>query len=680
MTNPRPGPGRIHKLDESVVNRIAAGEIIVRPANAVKEMLENSLDAGATEISVVVKNGGLGMVQIHDNGCGIKKEDFSIVCERFTTSKIEKFDDITRLTSFGFRGEALASISFIGKVRIISRTADAVCAYQMEYNMGLPMAAAKALAGNVGTMITVEDFFYNNPTRRAVLSSAADEYGKIMEVLTKYAMRYPHVGFSLRKFDQHAADLRTPAKSTTLDNAKILFKDTISRELLPVEDTNDKFQYKLTGYVSNPNFSTKKYIFLFFINGRAVECGELRKCMELLYAPILPKQGFPFVYLSLDLPPILVDVNVHPTKAEVHFRFEKEIIASLYTAVQQCLLTCDQSRTYSVIIPPARTLSTGSNSNELPYLSQASTILPDRITPARAVRTDSRLQTLDAFIRPSSALDIDVDEELRSMETAASEVVSSVLATKERAREFNYTSLLELRATVEGSMDVELRKVFAEHKFVGCASENTVLIQHGTKMFAVNIRRLSEELFYQLVLFDFGNFGVFKLEKPFPLRKLLYLAMDEHSATPVSDLAEREHIADKATEFLKGKGKMLADYFSLQFSTQGNLLTLPILLTNYVPPLSELPLFIGRLATEVRWTSEKECFEDIAREIASFHAFCRDFYAENDNTAASWKWTAEHIIMPAVRSMLLPPKSMWTDRIIVEVADLPKLYRVFERC
>ena len=343
----------IRKLDETVVNRIAAGEVIQRPANALKEMIENSLDAKATSITVTVKSGGLKLLQIQDNGCGIRKDDMGIVCERFTTSKLAKFEDLSSISTYGFRGEALASISHVAHVTITTRTEKSNCAFKASYSDGKLVAARpgisadpKPCAGNKGTQITVEDLFYNVSTRRKALKSPGEEYAKIVDVVSKYAIHNSGVAFTVKKHGESVADLRTTNSSSIVDNIRLVYGVSVARELIEVTRDNERFAFKMHAYISNANYSVKKLQFLLFINHRLVDSSALRKAVQALYEAYIPKNSHPFVYVSLEIAPSNVDVNVHPTKHEVHFLHEDSIIEALQGAFEEKLLGANTSRTY----------------------------------------------------------------------------------------------------------------------------------------------------------------------------------------------------------------------------------------------------------------------------------------------------------------------------------------------
>lgn len=186
----------IKRLDEATINRIAAGEVIHRPMHAIKELIENSLDAGATSIQIVVKDGGLKLMQITDNGKGITKDDFRLVCERFTTSKLSQFSDLAHIATYGFRGEALASITYVSNLTLISRIADSDFAWKATYVNGkLEEGDPTPSAGNLGTQISVNDLFYNSPSRRKTFKTPGEEYNKILDVAQKYSILNNEVSF-----------------------------------------------------------------------------------------------------------------------------------------------------------------------------------------------------------------------------------------------------------------------------------------------------------------------------------------------------------------------------------------------------------------------------------------------------------------------------------------------------
>lgn len=371
----------IRRLDEVTINRIAAGEVIQRPAGVVKELLENSLDAGATIITVGVKGGGLQAIQIQDNGHGIRSEHMAIVCERFTTSKISSFDDLQTTSTFGFRGEALASVSHVAQVTITSKTESQTCAYKAKYSDGKlcpfkmgDKATPKPCAGTIGTNILVEDLFFNMKTRRNAFKNVNEEYNKILEVVTRYAIHYgdKNIQFTCKKLDS-TPDLHT--MYSTLDNIKCVYGAEVSRELLPLsfasEDIvpqtsryallsscTDSLTYSLTGYVSNANYNYRKNILIIFINNRLVEHAGIKKVVDTAYTPLLPKHTHPFIYLSIIMPTQHVDINVHPTKKEVHFLHESVFLDQLYAALQDALKNANHSRVFYTQAVLAKTTKT----------------------------------------------------------------------------------------------------------------------------------------------------------------------------------------------------------------------------------------------------------------------------------------------------------------------------------
>eukprot|EP01069_Polyplicarium_translucidae_P012442 Polyplicarium_translucidae@DN5206_c0_g1_i1.p1 len=254
----------IKKLPEHVINKIAAGEVIIRPANALKELLENSLDAGSTKIDVTVKQGGVKTLQISDDGSGIQVEDLPIACERFTTSKIQTYEDVQHVSTFGFRGEALASLSHVSHVTIQTRTADSQMGTKCLYQDGKPVGPAAPCARMYGTTIIAEDLFYNMPARLRGISSSGDEYVRILDVLQKYAIQNPRVSISCKKFGSSSVDIRTYGSKHAVDAEleasreviRCLYGAAVSRELIDFVFETESMGCK--ALVSTPNFSVRR--------------------------------------------------------------------------------------------------------------------------------------------------------------------------------------------------------------------------------------------------------------------------------------------------------------------------------------------------------------------------------------------------------------------------------------
>lgn len=316
-------------------------------------MLENSLDAGATSIGVLAKGGGLKLLQIQDNGHGIFRDDFCRVCERFATSKLRQYEDLGSIETFGFRGEALASISHVAHVTITSMTANAPCAYRACYADGqlVPVKpgddpAPKPCAGTRGTLIVAEEMFHNNPARRQAMKGAGEEYGKLLQIVQSYAIDNPGIAISCRKGVDGGAELATTREHTSTDAVRLVYGSSLARELVSVEGEDADLGLKISGLASNANYSCKRLTFLLFINKRLVESASLKRAVEEVYVAYLPKGAHPFVYLSLRLPPAALDVNVHPTKREVHFLDQEKVIERVQSCLKERLVNANTSRTF----------------------------------------------------------------------------------------------------------------------------------------------------------------------------------------------------------------------------------------------------------------------------------------------------------------------------------------------
>ncbi|CAB3258372.1 unnamed protein product [Arctia plantaginis] len=705
-------PGIIKKLSEEVVNRIAAGEIVQRPSNALKELIENSLDAKSSSIVITVKAGGLKFLQIQDNGAGIRSEDLDIVCERFTTSKLTKYEDLKEICTYGFRGEALASISHIAHLTILTKTASAKCAYKASYENGKLKSPIKPCAGNNGTQITVEDLFYNVIARKKALRSPTEEYSHIMEVVGGYAIHNSHVGFTLKKFGENT-DLKTPFKSTVIENVRIIHGNAIARELMEIELEEPTLKLSLRGCITNVNYSHKKGTMLLFINHRLVDSQSIRKAVDSVYSTYLPKNSHSFVYLSLELDPRNVDVNVHPTKHEVQFLYEEQIIEKIKSCIESKLLSCNSTR---VMYTQAR-LPGATAVEEIVKITTDST----KVNPSYMVRVNSDVQKIDKFF-PTIANDVHTEEEnnlsvpeivVDEEKNAEKGIENSLIeepnnidksekwkvhATNDQAnityidpkesfktRTFKYervetrlTSVKQLRLEVERNCNNNLREILANLIFIACIDCHKSLIQHSTKLYLCDTTRFAEELFYETMLYDFQNFGLIKLSSPLPLEELIFLGLSTQENEWDSELGDMREMAVQMSEVLVSKKAMLYEYFSLDITSSGDVVSLPLLLDGHTPFMGALPTYLIRLVTEVNWDSEKECFDTFSRQTAIFYS-----QPNPDKTPESLKaeeWKQEHIIFPAIRKNFLPPTSFVHNGAILQIASLNDLYKVFERC
>jgi len=326
----------IRQLPRELVNRIAAGEIIERPASVVKELVENSIDSGATQITVEIEDGGRELIRVIDNGCGISSTDLPLAFAPHATSKIAGDDDLARITTMGFRGEALASIGAVSQARILSRTADSDTAWEV-YDRGGAISAVQAAAGNVGTTVEVRNLFFNTPARRKFLRAAATESGHIGETLLRLALPHPHIAFRLLAGGRLSMDL--PA--TTLEERLLAaWSDAAAGKALLVEARSAEI--RLRGIIGPPDLGspTTRYQY-FYVNGRHIRDRFIQHAVREAYRGLMEAGRQPAAVLLLTMPPEDVDVNVHPAKAEVRFRDSGRIHGMVLSAVREKLLGSD---------------------------------------------------------------------------------------------------------------------------------------------------------------------------------------------------------------------------------------------------------------------------------------------------------------------------------------------------
>ena len=753
VTTRTPMSSTIKALDPSVVNKIAAGEIIISPVNALKEMMENSIDAKATTIDILVKEGGIKLLQISDNGSGINKSDLPILCERFTTSKLSTFEDLNDINTYGFRGEALASISHISKVTVTTKTAEDKCAWKVSFSQGKMLGKPEPIAGTSGTTILVEDLFYNMPSRLRSLRSPNEEYNKILDVVGRYAIHSTGIGFSCKKFGDSQYSLAVRSHLNTKDRIRTIYNGPIANNLIEIEiDKEDKLPLdNAHGYISNMNYLSKKLISpIFFINNRLVTCDPLRRIINQSYSNFLPKGNKPFVYMSLKIEPNSLDVNVHPTKREVRFLQQDEIIEQISTVIHEELTKVDTTRTFKTSSILTGSQSIGQTSGVLksqPSLRRGSsqvqetkTVSPSTTNKIRKhenkmVRTDASQAKITTFLKSSKYversrsqirnngketplfIDDDEDDSIASNKVTSDVAVSAqhnneshmipntpaqnpldtelnYVVIKNKRTMVNLTSIKELREAVDLKAHKELTNIFANLNYVGVVDleRRLVSIQHDLKLFLVDYGAICNELFYQIGLTDFANFGKINLlnEDNAKLKLVNLLSVfddiskDEIKTTIMSLWEMRE---------------MLEEYFSIELIAPSDepviediqLVSIPLLLKGYNPSLTKLPLFIRRLGSKITADDETECLQAIIKEIALLYIppIIKTIDEKDTNISDEKKidytnrseyvsTVLENVIIPCIKRRFLATKNLVRD--VVEIANLPGLYKVFERC
>ncbi|KAF8700010.1 DNA mismatch repair protein MutL, partial [Rhizoctonia solani] len=809
----------IKRLDETLVNRIAAGEIIHRPSSALKELIENALDAGATSIKITAKDGGMKLLQIQDNGCGIRKSDLPILCERFTTSKLRDFSDLQEIATYGFRGEALASISFVSHLSVVTKTRSDACAWRALYEDGVMIAPKEgaaaepvACAGNDGTVITAEDLFYNTPVRKASLRNLGEEYARLSDVVTRYAVHQAGVSFVCKKAGATSPDVSTPIGASRSSLIRLLFGAGVAdalfdmevsssnvseqatgkrkrpkgdvgaveeswsdsdEEAIPIGQRDDKTKWKANAVFTSTSYHGKKLVLLLFINHRLVESRRIQRGVEAVYSTIMPKGAHPFVYLSLEIDPKHVDVNVHPTKREVHFLNEDVIVETISDAIQEKLAVQSSQRTftYQTLTPITETnskigfpkvsaptkasktrLASALSDDEDEESGRAATPAmkqPPKSLPQHLVRMSLRDRTLDSMFAtsgnsssapatrattrqstsgnttnddPSTAKPVDSvaesslktssvqeqtpDEGLNEDDVLRDSIANMVMNDHGQEEDIHsianiseskcfLTSILELRQQVQDDKHSRLTDILHNSKFVGMVdfASTRSLFQHELKLYLINHSAVAEELFYQLGLRQFGNFSHLKLSPPPSLHELVHLAVEDDLDIQKAGLDPKK-TGDKIISILMRRREMLEEYFGIQISEDGLVQSLPLLLPGYTPNIDLLPVFLMHLGPRVDWNSEKNCFDTLFREIARFHVPKPplDFEQgqeksdgeqssneERDVAVKAMVWQNTHVIFPAIQKYLVAPKTL-IDRDVAQIANLPDLYRVFERC
>lgn len=574
---------------------------------------------------------------------------------------MQTYSDLQSISTYGFRGEALASISIVSRLSIQTKTKNDPCACKVKYENGEITEGPTAVAGNQGTTITFEDIFFNSPIRLKTLGFPSDEFQKVFDVTAKYAVHNHKVSFTLKKFGENNS-LKTLPSSSPIDIIRSIYGNNVANSLLDINCAHDELKFAMNGFISKGEYSGKKRNFLLFINHRLVESKSLKKAIfDDVYNKLLPNNVYPFVYMSLEMDPMNLDVNVSPTKHEVNFLNEDLIVERIKDSVEEKLLGTNETRKLYTqqLLPGASAISDASFEEK------------ERIYAKDMVRTDAKAQTIVKFLKPNEK---GGSQGYHSQSPKSLPQVNSSKTRKSKTLT-QLTSINQLGAEVEGSCDEGLREQFQKIKFVGVASRAKALVQCGNVLYLCDTQRLCLELFYQQSIANFENFDSVELVDPLEIRELAMIAFDMKECGWVEADGPKEELAKQVEIVLMDQREMLQEYFNITINADGALETLPSIVTSYMPVMSHLPLLIIRLATEVNYEDEKECFKSICEELAAFYSRL-SLTSSNEE----FHFLAETIIYPEVRKYLKPPKKFLTDGTLLKLTSLQELFKVFERC
>lgn len=342
---------RIRQLSKHLINQIAAGEVIERPASVVKELTENSIDAGATKVSVEINN-ECRDIRVADNGCGIHPDDIMLAFSKHATSKLQQDEDLFEIQTLGFRGEALASIISISKLTCTTRTKD--------FDTGTKVKCENSEVNQVetgcaiGTIMDIKDLFYNVPVRLKFLKNANTEFSYIQEIVQSIALSHPEVSIELKKFGKTV--LKTTGQGNLTQTIKEVYSSDVTNNLKEVLKTDELSGLKISGFVSTPDYTrSSKKSYHIYINSRSVKCPIFQKAIDTVYKNLTANNKYPFVVLNLEIPPHDVDVNVHPTKKEVRYKNTNQIFNFIYTSIEAGLSNYIEKNYTPIGVKPVHT-------------------------------------------------------------------------------------------------------------------------------------------------------------------------------------------------------------------------------------------------------------------------------------------------------------------------------------
>ena len=379
---------RIKQLSKNLINQIAAGEVIERPVSVVKELVENAIDAGASKISIEINN-DCRDIRVADNGSGIYPDDIMLAFSKHATSKIESSEDLYSIKTLGFRGEALSSIISISKLTCTTRTKDFDFGFKVECQDSEVKKSEVGCA--VGTIMNVQNLFYNIPARLKFLKNPKTEFSYIQELIQSLALINSNISFELKNNDKTV--LKTNGLNNLQNTIKELFSKDTTTHLKEVFKTDEISGLKISGFVSTPDYTRSGKKYNIYINSRIVKCPIFQKAIDTAYKNLIAKGKYPFIVLNLEIPPTDVDVNVHPTKKEVRYKNTNQIFSFIYSGIDMALSNYTERQVTQTISVIDFNKATESKPPEDVYISDLNPIKPVQDVFIKPVIKESSTKT-----------------------------------------------------------------------------------------------------------------------------------------------------------------------------------------------------------------------------------------------------------------------------------------------
>jgi len=718
---------RVIQLSEDVIKKIAAGEVIHEPVNVVKELLENSIDAKSTIIKINVENGGFTLIQISDNGCGINEDDFSMVCKRHTTSKIQSFADLKHVSTFGFRGEALFSMSCVSNLSIITKTHDSNMAISASFRNGEMLDHFSYVPAMNGTTVSIKDLFYNTLRKQRTIPDTQAQVKSMIKVISKYAVAYPEICFSF--VSDKKEKVFTVGSCTEKDVISLIYGVDSGNEVFAHEVIIGKDSKALL-FLGSPTSNKQIKDSAIFVNGRLVSCESLRRAIYSVYSTFLMKGEKPFFYAIVSIPFNNVDVNVHPTKKDVVFLNEDFLIEKICDSIFIELRARSKTKNFST----SQITQKG---------NQAFIDIPDKMIVDTHEESKAQLHEIDDDTSSKYPSQNFIEEEPSEIQDSIGTSIENNCIVENTDPPMlipSETVNRKSKVSLSNNYQTKIEMSYKSYSLNKPPSTSPPFMPTGSKlsrtdpkfqtldqMFATSSTPLQPNhkdnhletnqdiiyglanqidekrydplcnIFHSMMFVGFVDFQLILIQSNDTLyachlfkitRLLFYQLFVEHFGSYgrvefqhpicIQDLMTLMHDEnDDTLSILSGHSDLLNEYFCIRINNN-YIESMPIIINGYCPSFALLPLFLYRIAHETDWNSESDCVSSIINELAMLYAVNEEDIS--DPRSEDIKKQLQLLVIPELKTKSFKPyMELLTDMSISRIRNLNEMYKIFER-